>query len=298
MSSDETLYVVSIHTNHAVGENLDEMFPSIELYPTSYFDRDDDIANMSLYASSVEERDELYGRVCAAMNEWSSFIAVQPAEVIKSEMKREDWANSWKKFFHTVKVSDRLVIKPSWEDYTAASEDEIILEIDPGMSFGTGNHGTTKACLQFIDQACAVSSVSSLLDAGCGSGILSLAAVKLGCTQIDAFDYDPDAVHCAEENLQAAGLASEVNLFQADLTTLDLGRQYQVLVANILATVLLSCVDNLLKHLAPGPDSRLILSGILTEQYPELKSVFESKGLVELDSALIDEWTSGVFAFR
>ena len=295
MSSEEIIYVVTLFTNHQVGELLDEMLPVLELYPTSYFDRDEDVARMGLYYETEAERDAAHEKIQQGLSDWADFIDVDEIDVIPSEMIREDWSETWKKFFHTTKVSDRLVIKPSWEEYESTDETEVVLEIDPGMSFGTGNHGTTKACLQFIDKACALGKVEKFLDAGCGSGILSMAAVRLGCETVDAFDYDPEAVACTKENLDKMGFANDVNIFQDDLTTLELNQKYQVLVANILASVLLGCVDQLMAHLEEGPNARLILAGILTEQYPEIKTTFEAAGLVEVESAQIDEWTSGVF---
>ena len=187
------------------------------------------------------------------------------------------------------------MIKPSWEDYEQEDSSEVVLEIDPGMSFGTGNHGTTKACLQFIDKCTIKQEGLSFLDAGCGSGILSMAAERLGCDPVDAFDYDPEAVTCTKNNFAESAKDSKVNIFQADLTSLDLDRTYDVVAANILAPVLIGASDKLMNHIQPG--SKLILAGILTEQYPEVKAKFEGHGLKELESATIDEWTSGLFEY-
>ncbi|WDE96399.1 50S ribosomal protein L11 methyltransferase [Lentisphaera profundi] len=293
----EILYVVTLMTNSAMGELLDEMLPVEELYPTSYFDKDDDLARMSLYYETAAERDQVHVRLEKALANWSDFIDIDEVDIIAQEVLREDWSETWKKFFHTVKVSDRIVIKPSWEEYEIQEADEVIVEIDPGMSFGTGNHGTTKACLQFIDQASALQTGMSFLDAGCGSGILSLAADSLGCSPVEAFDYDPEAVACTKRHFEAINASDRIDVFQADLTTLELAKQYDIIAANILAPVLLGASDKLMNHLKKGKDSRLILAGILTEQYPEIKSHFEGLGLEELRSAQIDEWTSGVFKF-
>ena len=296
-STQEILYVVTLMTDTASGEMLDEMLPLEELYPTSYFDKDDDIARMSLYYETEEERDQVYARLEKALQNWSAFLNVEDVDLICQEVLREDWSETWKKFFHKVKVSERIVIKPSWEDYEAQDNAEVVLEIDPGMSFGTGNHGTTKACLQFIDEATANEHGMSFLDAGCGSGILSLAADRLGCSPVEAFDYDPEAVACTKKHFEEIGRAQQINVFQADLTTLDLGKKYQIIAANILAPVLIQSADKLMAHIQKGSESRLILAGILTEQYPEVKASFESQGMIELRSVEIDEWTSGVFGF-
>lgn len=295
MDSQEILYVLSILTNSSNGELLDEMLPVIDLYPTSYFDKDEDIARMSVYYETEVERDEVQVKLEESLQMWADFIELDEVDVIAQEVLREDWSETWKKFFHTVKVSDRIVIKPSWEEYVQEDPNEVVLEIDPGMSFGTGNHGTTKACLQFIDKSTQAEQGMSFLDAGCGSGILSMAAERLGCSPVDAFDYDPEAVKCTKDNFAERAKGSQVNIFQDDLTMLDLNKKYDVVVANILAPVLIGASDRLMDHLKVG--SKLILAGILTEQYTEVKAKFEGHGMRELESATIDEWTSGFFIF-
>ncbi|MCJ8330176.1 MAG: 50S ribosomal protein L11 methyltransferase [Lentisphaeria bacterium] len=134
----------------------------------------------------------------ATLANFIEILEIKNAVLEELEIQREDWAESWKKFFHSLQISERILIKPSWEESDSTAE--CIIEIDPGMSFGTGQHGTTSACLQFIDAITAVSIPKSFLDMGCGSGILSIAASKLGIAEISSFDFDPLAVEAAEKN--------------------------------------------------------------------------------------------------
>jgi ribosomal protein L11 methyltransferase len=210
-------------------------------------------------------------------------------------MRQEDWTESWKKHFHTFRASERIVVKPSWESAEKAPGD-IILELDPGMCFGTGYHGTTKACLQFLDQLQKeVGSEASFLDAGCGSGILSIAARLLGYLPVFAFDNDQQAVLTAQENLLKAGF-SEVVPTMAELEEYLPPKPCRVVAANILATVLIQHAEQILKFMATdGKPTFLILSGILNQQYADVKRRFENLGCKEINTITIEEWSSGCF---
>ena len=290
--SEDLFYAVIINTNSKYGSIIQEMLPVIDYYPTSYFDRKDDFANLNIYFDSAREAESGRDQILNAMREWTEYtdLNLTAVEVITSEIKKEDWSESWKAFFNIDKVSDRLVIKPSWKEYKA-EEGEVVLEIDPGMSFGTGSHGTTKACLQFLDEISQPG--QSLIDMGCGSGILSLAAAKLGLKPIHAFDYDADAVRISEENLVAAGVKIE-RLFQQDLTEYEAERQYDIVIANILAPVLIMNAQRILSAMKPG--GKLILAGILHEQFEEIEDRFADLGLSLIERRRIDEWSSGLFS--
>jgi len=208
-------------------------------------------------------------------------------------LAREDWSETWKQYFHTLRVSDRLVIKPTWETY-AARPGDVVLELDPGMSFGTGRHGTTRACLEFLDQYSRGLEGQPFLDVGTGSGILAMAACRLGLAPVAACDNDPQAAAIARENLRQAGLdgvavtAAALEEWQPPV----LGR---MVAANILAPVLLEHAERLRGWLAPVAPSYLLLSGILTEQYPAVLERYQALGLRECARRTLDEWTSGCF---
>ena len=145
------------------------------------------------------------------------------------EVRNEDWEENWKKYYHAFKVGQRLVIKPSWEDYSA-QDGEVIVNIDPGMAFGTGIHASTRFCLRFLDQY--VRGGENVIDAGCGSGILSIAAVKLGAASVFAMDIDELAVRIARENIELNGLADKIQARVGDIVTDIRVRQADMVLAN------------------------------------------------------------------
>ena len=214
-----------------------------------------------------------------------------PPEV--STLAREDWAETWKQFFHTLRVSERLVIKPTWETY-AAQPGDVVLELDPGMSFGTGRHGTTQACLEFLDQYSSGLEGQPFVDVGTGSGILAMAGRRLGLAPVMACDNDPQAAAIARENLARAGLG-EVTVTAAGLEEWQPPVRGRIVAANILAPVLLEHAERLRGWLATTAPSYLLLSGILTEQYPAILERYQALGLRECARRTLDEWTSGCF---
>lgn len=198
----------------------------------------------------------------------------------------QDWAESWKRFFHVEHVSERVVVRPTWEPYVAAPG-ECVIDLDPGMSFGTGQHGTTRACLIFLDRLSAANSRRRMLDMGCGSGILAIAAAKLGFTPVAAFDNDPDAVAIAREN-------AALNHVEIAFETCDLAANTvsaEVVVANILAPVLIQAAGSIASAVRPG--GALVISGILDSQYADVLAAFTHHGFIELTNILLDEWRSG-----
>lgn len=197
-----------------------------------------------------------------------------------------DWAESWKRFFHVMRVSPRVVIRPSWETYTPEPGDCVIV-LDPGMSFGTGQHATTQACLQFLDELATGDLDCPVLDMGCGSGILAIAARKLGFTDVKGFDYDPDAITVARENADIN--AVRIPLYTGDLATCT--DKAALVLANILGPVLIEHAANIAACVLPGGD--LVVSGILDEIYPDVVQAFEAQGFSEVKNIRIGEWRSG-----
>ncbi len=209
-------------------------------------------------------------------------------ELTREVLPAADWTEAWKRFFHVEHISERVTIRPSWEDYTPKAG-EVVITLDPGMSFGTGKHPTTRACLQFLDQLAVGDLTRPVLDCGCGSGILSIAAKKLGFTHVRGFDYDGDAVVVAREN-------AALNEVVIPYETRDLANnldQGALVLANILGPVLIEYAAEVACAVLPGGD--LIASGILDTLYLDVKAAFEAQGLIEQQSLLIGEWRSGHF---
>jgi len=215
---------------------------------------------------------------------------------VVTAVKEEDWANNWKEHFKPVRIGTRLVIKPTWEEY-AAGEGDIILELDPGMAFGTGAHATTKMCLELLEKiffhegpfkADSHSLVpATVLDVGTGSGVLSIAAAKLGAARIVAIDIDADAVTVAEENL---ALNDAQTLVAASATPLrEVAGPYAVVLANILAEELVRLAPELVAKVEPW--GYLILSGILHEREDFVVDGFSGYGLSLIESCHEAEWS-------
>ena len=209
------------------------------------------------------------------------------------EAPNQDWRSAWQRFFHPENVSPRLVVAPPWERPPPGGDRHVIV-IDPGMSFGTGQHPTTRACLALIDELADPASQASFLDLGCGSGILAVAAAKLDYAPIVAIDQDPVAVGKAKENLALNGEVSSVECRVCGVGELDLPYRADLVAANILASVLIEAADAIVSCVAPG--GRLILSGILDEQYSEVRTAFEGRGLRECNSRLVEAWRTGLFS--
>ncbi|GFO56531.1 ribosomal protein L11 methyltransferase [Geomonas sp. Red276] len=195
-------------------------------------------------------------------------------------VRNEDWANNWKEHFKPVRIGQRMVIKPTWEEYQEQPGD-LVIKIDPGMAFGTGAHPTTRMCLESMERICfdalAGRLPARLLDVGTGSGVLSIAGALMGATEIVAVDIDPEAVRVTEENLEL----NEVTVVEASTTPLDrIPGDFGVVVANILAEELVRLSAQLTARVAPG--GWLILSGILTEKEQLVVDGFPGLALVEI----------------
>lgn len=207
---------------------------------------------------------------------------------------KQDWAESWKRHFHAQRVSDRIIVKPPWES-PAAGPADCIVEIDPGMSFGTGLHGTTRACLRFLDAWQQKHPEASVLDLGCGTGILAIAAAKLGFPRVCALDNDPAAIHSTRNNVECNGVAGKVECIEADVATFQSDPPYDLVLANLLAGILTSWADIIIDALSRKPGSGLVLSGILDDQYEAVRSVFIARGFEEQSSLVLDGWQTGCF---
>lgn len=211
-------------------------------------------------------------------------------------MPREDWAESWKKFFRVVRASPRVTVRPPWEEAAPDRPDGVVVCIEPGMSFGTGLHGTTQSCLKFVEKLGEESPGATFLDLGCGSGILSIAARKLGFSGVCGLDYDAAAVRVAAGNARENGV-EDVSFGLCDVTV-DPMPVKDVVVANILAPVLSAAAPRIARAVSRGPSAALVLSGILLSQYPGVRAAYEAQGFAEEETIEDGEWKSGLFRRR
>ena len=172
----------------------------------------------------------------------------------------EDWSETWKEFFHTEKIGERTVIKPTWEDYEAKAE-EIVVELDPGAAFGTGQHTTTALCIRALETL--VKPGMTVFDVGTGSGVLSIVAAKLGAGRVEAVDFDPVAVRIAAENVRQNGVANVVRTGQSDLLKSVEGKA-DLIIANIIADIIVRLFGEVKESLAAG--ALMLLSGIIEDR--------------------------------
>jgi len=203
-------------------------------------------------------------------------------------VREEDWANAWKDYYHVTHIGQRLVIRPSWREYIPKNN-EVVLELDPGMAFGTGLHPTTRLCLEQIEQR--MQPEMRVLDLGTGSGILALAAAKLGAANVYCIDNSSVAVESALDNVEMNHMSDRVNVVLGVLDETEATRlagQYDLVLANIIARVIGSIASNLAQVLAPG--GILITSGIIEDRRHEAEEPLLATGLKLIDQVMIDDW--------
>jgi len=205
-------------------------------------------------------------------------------------VKDEDWEESWKVYYHAFKVGRRLVIKPSWEEYQTR-ENELVIELDPGMAFGTGIHASTRFCLLFLEKY--IRGGEKVIDAGCGSGILSVAALHLGAEQVFGMDIEETAVIIARENAEINGYTKEVSFEAGDIIDIIGTHKADVILANITAEVLVLLLPEAAKALEPG--GYFFGSGIVDSRWPGVEKQLELCGL-SVEEVLTDVDWVGVAA--
>lgn len=205
--------------------------------------------------------------------------------------EEEDWQNQWRTHFDLLRVGRRLVIKPSWIDYAGPPE-EVVIELDPGMAFGTGYHPTTYTCLEAMEDL--LRPGMNVLDLGTGSGILAIAAVKLGAARVLALDIDPQAVRAARQNFRRTGIQRRVALTQGSLPHPLAGQgQFDLVVANISARTVRERAPFILPTLAA--DGVFIASGLLKDQRQEVHATLVENGCSLSQEWPQDEWITLVY---
>ena len=278
--------VVSCSVDERYVNPLFEVFDGGDFVLTSYRDVEETSATMQIFLPDPADAPRAAEALAAAGRIVGLELAPETGTI-----PDEDWKLSYRKHFKTEVISPRLVVRPPWEAVTPAPGQKV-LTLDPGIAFGTGQHPTTRACLDAIDALAVEGTDRSFLDVGCGSGILSIAAALEGFRDVHGFDNDPDAVRNANENAEANGLGA---LFSdGDLSVSGTAAPADVVAANVLAPVLVRFAREVGALVNTG--GRLILSGILDEQYDEVRAAYAALGFTELSNRLIGEWRTGLFA--
>lgn len=189
------------------------------------------------------------------------------------EIQEEDWASCWKDYFHPIRIGEHIVIKPSWEEYEALADD-IVVELDPGMAFGTGTHHTTVMCITCLEETVKPGNV--VFDIGTGSGILAVIAAKMGALKVSAVDFDSVAVRVATENVAVNNVDEVVTVAQSDLFSNITGKA-DVIIANIVADIILRLLPQVDQHL--NNEGSFIASGIITERLSDVTAAVLQHGL-------------------
>lgn len=317
---------VSIATSREAEEAVAELVLRVlSQTPSTYFDAETGDTTVSTYLEqpsqwSAAARAELQAGLCTLTE---CGLDIGPGAIASSKVRREDWAESWKRHFKPLEIGDALLLKPSWEKRKPRKGQAVII-LDPGLSFGTGHHATTGFCLRQLVEvrkgrgaglglgAGRESRASaparnldpnpapalSLLDIGTGSGILAIAAAKLGYSPVRCFDFDPESVRVAKANALQNDVAHLVKPVRHDLTKLPLASatRYHVVCANLIYDLLLAERERILKRLRP--DGVLVLAGILQTQFPQVERAYRQAGLQLIATEVEKEWQSGAFVRR
>ncbi|WP_281184538.1 50S ribosomal protein L11 methyltransferase [Trichlorobacter lovleyi] len=245
------------------------------------------IAQITCYFSLPCRIEQQLAQITGFLAALPGYIPAAPPRV--SLLGEEDWASSWKAHFKPLAIGQRLLITPSWET-GRQDEGRAVIVLDPGMAFGTGGHETTRLCLECLEGLLVPPPEQleqiKILDLGTGSGILAIAAAKLGALQIDAVDIDPQAVIVAEENCALNKVADRISCSTTPLE--QLGDGYRIILANILAEELVRMAPGIVSRMAPG--GSLILSGILAEREALVRNGFDPFPLSFEASLAAGEW--------
>jgi ribosomal protein L11 methyltransferase len=227
----------------------------------------------------------------------ASDLGLKSLRVTRAKVPPQNWAESWKRHFKPIEVSPLLLIKPSWSR-RRSRKGQAVLVLDPGLSFGTGHHPTTGFCLRQLAAHSRPGQGVACLDLGTGSGILALAAARLGYEPIEAIDIDSEAIRVARTNARRNHLEGSIRFQQADAEGwLRRGSgQYSIICANLVSNLLLHLRERLLARLRA--DGALVLAGILKSEFPTVQRAYESAGLRLLASRTENEWRSGSFGWH
>lgn len=265
-------------------ETYSEFLNKKNIYDWDYIDSSLEVLSnipsaITFYIEDNPEGIELIDEILESIRAFN----VESVEI--SGVDDEDWKHKWKEYFKPVRITGKLVVKPSWESYEK-QPGEMVIEIDPGMAFGTGTHPTTSLCVKLLEEYIS-ENTPAVLDVGCGSGILSIASALLGAKEVLGVEIDPQAVEVAKKNIDKNNLDKSVKIITGDLTK-GLDVKADILVANLMADLVIKLSGYAPAHLKPG--GIFISSGILIEKKDEVAAAVESCGFDILSIPEEGEW--------
>lgn len=276
-----------LQNNHEYWDYVDEGLEHLKTAETTvrFYVSDNAAGHEMLGAARSEVR---------ALKELDADDSFGRLEIFIENVRDEDWADNWKKYFHPLEVGEKILIRPEWEPITHKT-DRTVFTVNPGMNFGTGSHQTTRMCIESLEKY--VSDGCSVLDLGCGSGILSIIALLLGAKEAVAVDIDPNAIDSAYSNLALNHLPRDrYEVIAGDIISDSALREklsenkYDIVLANIVADVIIALspyVKDFMK-----PEGVFICSGIITERIDEVKAALSAAGLTILNVETQDDWAA------
>src|SRR5262245_10406542 len=279
----------------AVADLVQRVF---ELTPSIYRREKDGATFVTVYSSKKHPQDRrALDNLAVGLERIAQCgLDVYPGTVTIKRIKQQDWAEAWKHHFKLIELGRSLLIKPSWSRRRPRKGQAVVV-LDPGLSFGTGQHPTTDFCLAQLVAARHIDTAQSFLDVGTGSGILALAAAKLGYHPVYGFDADPKAVRVARENARKNRVLHRIRLVHADLTRLPISSKfkYHIVCANLTSDLLIAQRPRILNRMRP--DGILVVSGVLRIEFEHVRKCYCESGMRLRLARTLKEWHSGVFAF-
>jgi ribosomal protein L11 methyltransferase len=243
-------------------------------------------ARVKGYFLYTEKTGEIVNNIKSAVNKLDEYgLDRGKGEVTIKEVVEQDWSNAWKKYYKPFKIGQHIVIKPSWEEYNQDPED-IIIELDPGMAFGTGTHETTRMCIELLEEY--IKDGSLVFDIGCGSGILSIVSSKLGAEKVIGVDIDEVAVKASRENAEISRVKN-VEIKQGNLADVLAGKA-DLVVANIIADVIINLSKVIPDYL--NSQGTFICSGIISDRLPDVKKALIENGFNIIKVKEMGEWAA------
>ncbi|HHY72959.1 MAG TPA: 50S ribosomal protein L11 methyltransferase [Bacillus bacterium] len=259
-----------------------------EIYDLNPADYPEEGVIIKAYLPVTSSFAEMVESIKAAINNLVEYGIDLGLNTIKiDEVNEEDWSTAWKQYYHPIKISERVTIVPTWEEYEPETSEEIIVELDPGMAFGTGTHPTTVMCIQALEKV--MPNGAHVIDVGTGSGVLSIVAAKLGASKVDAYDLDEVAVNSAIENVELNKVQQIVTVKQNNLIE-NINAEADCIVANILAEIILLFVDDAAKKVKKG--GLFITSGIINTKQEEVEKALVKAGFEIEEILQMEDWVA------
>ena len=297
MKYPKSLWQISITTTREAEDAVAEMLGSLLGRPVSCW------LNVKTGVSTVsafcEQRPgaKVRANISAALKRIKDCgLKIDPGKITVVRVRREDWAESWKRHFKAIEIGNALLIQPGWSKRKPRPGQAVIV-LDPGLGFGTGQHPTTAFCLRALARCGEFAAERSFLDIGTGSGILAIAAARLGYSPVRAIDVDPEAVRVARANARANGVESNLRIVRGDVSKLPIcaAKRYDLVCANLTSTLLVTERRRIAAQLKPG--GTLVLAGILKSEFSRVQRSFMALGLELAVARTENEWRSGSFRF-